>query len=148
MKNVFKSLATAAGIALFVGFAGGTAIAYYDSAGSRANAAKPVESGKVVAVIDMTSLLEFKPAKLTVRVGDTVEWRNVSSFGHTVTADAARAMYASNVALPEGVKPFNFSVRGAQSVRYRFDKPGLYRYVCLPHEGSGMMGTIEVKPAT
>ena len=147
MRNNSKVLVAVAGAAIILGCTVGLASASYHSeayGGGTTNKGKRT-SANVAAVIDVTSSLEFKPAKVTVTVGDTVQWRNVSPFGHTVTADASRATYPSNVALPEGVKPFDLSLRGGQSVRYTFDKPGVYRYVCLPHEDSGMLGTVEVK---
>src|SRR3546814_9366595 len=41
-------------------------------------------------VIDM-GVFSYDPAEVTVRAGDTVEWRNTSPMRHTVTADAAKA---------------------------------------------------------
>ena len=149
MRNNYKILVAAAGAVIIFGFTAALASAYYDSdayAGGTANKNKTA-AADVAMVIDMTTDLQFRPAKLTVAVGATVEWRNISPFGHTVTADASRSTYPSNVALPSGVKPFDFTLRGGQSVRYTFEKPGVYRYVCLPHEGSGMLGTVEVKSA-
>ncbi len=55
---------------------------------------------QVAAVVEMTSELEFKPATATVKVGDTVEWRNVSLVGHTVTTDQARAAIAKTWRCP------------------------------------------------
>lgn len=150
MRSNSKVLVVVAGAAIILGFTVGLASASYHSeayGGGTTDKAKRTSSD-VAAVIEVTASLQFIPAKLTVTVGDTVQWRNVSPFGHTVTADASRATYPSNVALPEGVKPFDLSLRGGQSVRYTFDKPGVYRYICLPHEGAGMLGTVEVKPAS
>ncbi len=150
MRSNSKVLVVVAGAAIILGFTVGLASASYHSeayGGGTTDKAKRTSSD-VAAVIEVTASLQFIPAKLTVTVGDTVQWRNVSPFGHTVTADASRATYPSNVALPEGVKTFDLSLRGGQYVRYSFDKPGVYRYICLPHEGAGMLGTVEVKPAS
>ena len=150
MRSNSKVLVVVAGAAIIFGFTVGLASASYHSeayGGGTTDKAKRTSSD-VAVVIELTPRLQFIPAKLTVTVGDTVQWRNVSPFGHTVTADASRATYPSNVALPDGVKPFDLSLRGGQSVRYTFDKPGVYRYICLPHEGAGMLGTVEVKPAS
>lgn len=150
MRSNSKVLVVVAGAAIILSFTVGLASASYHSeayGGGTTDKAKRTSSD-VAAVIELTPRLQFIPTKLTVTVGDTVQWRNVSPFGHTVTADASRATYPSNVALPDGVKPFDFSLRGGQSVRYTFDKPGVYRYICLPHEGAGMLGTVEVKPAS
>jgi plastocyanin len=43
------------------------------------------------ANVRMTDGLRFKPARLVVHAGDSVEWMNTSSVPHTVTADARRA---------------------------------------------------------
>ncbi len=104
-------------------------------------------AAQVAAVVEMTSELEFKPATATMKVGDTVEWRNVSLVEHTVTADQARAAIAENVALPAGVKPFHAAVSGGATFRYTFEKPGVYKYVCLPHEGVGMIAMVTVEKA-
>ncbi len=47
--------------------------------------------------------------------------------------------------MPDGAEPFDLgSVTGGQSFRYTFSKPGVYRYVCLPHERARMLGTVIV----
>ena len=98
-----------------------------------------------VVVIDMNDRLRFEPAEVRIKVGDTVEWRNVGAYRHTVTADPARAAKRGNVALPEGASAFDSGwVAGGDTYRRTFTKPGVYRYVCLPHEGAGMLGTIIV----
>ena len=56
-----------------------------------------------------------------------------------------RAKKSRNVELPGGAEPLDSGwVRGGQSFRYTFRKPGVYRYVCLPHERAGMLGTVIV----
>ena len=95
--------------------------------------------------IEMSEKMTFIPDRLTVRVGATVKWRNQSDFVHTATADPGKAHDPSLVELPSGAAPWdsgNFS-RG-QSWEYRFEVAGTYRYVCLPHEQAGMVGTIIV----
>ncbi len=101
----------------------------------------------VAAAVDMTPALTFEPAAITVRVGDKVEWRNRSPITHTVTADPRITADASNVELPEGASPFNSAaIPAGQVFRYTFTVPGTYRYVCLPHEGQKMFGTVVVEP--
>ena len=73
-------------------------------------------------------------------------WRNTSTVAHTVTADPAQAMTASNVQLPAGAEPFESqTLQPGQTFVHQFTVPGEYGYVCHIHEGSGMAGTITVK---
>ena len=102
----------------------------------------------VAAMVDMTPALTFEPAEITVRVGDKVEWRNRTLLTHTVTADLRITADASNVELPEGARPFNSAaIPAGQVFRYTFTVPGTYRYLCLPHAGQKMFGTVVVEPA-
>ncbi len=101
----------------------------------------------VAATVDMTLALTFESAAITIRVGDKVEWRNTSGLVHTVTADPRIAADASNVELPEGARPFNSAaIPAGQVFRYTFTVPGTYRYICLPHAGQKMFGTVVVEP--
>ncbi len=39
-----------------------------------------------------------------------------------------------------------FARRGTrQRFSRTFDEPGTYRYICIPHEGAGMVGTVVVR---
>jgi len=97
----------------------------------------------------------FTPTEFEVSVGETVQWRNTSSRGHTVTA------YEN--AIPEGAEYFasggyeseqaareswqtdlggNIEVQGTYS--HTFEIPGEHHYVCIPHERGGMTGVIVV----
>lgn len=98
----------------------------------------------VAAVISATTLLAFSPAVVQVRAGDTVEWRNASPFGHTVTADPSLAKNAASVRLPRGARPFNGPLPAGGAYRHKFTRPGTYDYICLPHEGAGMKGRVVV----
>ncbi len=101
----------------------------------------------VAATVDMTLALTFEPAVITVRVGDKVEWRNRTLLTHTVTADPRITADASNMELPEGARPFNSAaIPAGQVFRYTFTVPGTYRYLCLPHAGQKMFGTVVVEP--
>ena len=97
----------------------------------------------------MTPALTFEPAEITVRVGDKVEWRNRTLLTHTVTADPRITADASNIELPEGARPFNSAaIPAGQVFRHTFTVPGTYRYLCLPHAGQKMFGTVIVEPET
>jgi len=100
------------------------------------------------AAVEMTDLLTFTPETVTVTVGDTVEWRNVSNIRHTATADPAEAAYRDSVHLPDGAEPFDSGfVEPGESWRYTFEVPGTYDYFCIPHEATGMLGTVVVEAA-
>ena len=97
-------------------------------------------------VVKMTSANRFGPQKVTIKVGETVEWQNVSRARHTVTANRSLAKDPAHVTLPEGAKPFDSGMIGpGESWRYTFERPGTYRYFCIPHEQLGMVGEIEVR---
>ena len=116
-------------------------------AASPSGGAQSAEQPKPAAVVGMTGTLKYDPAKITVKVGDTVEWRNTSLISHTVTADPALAKDKKNVLLPDGAKPFNSGDMPRKATfRYTFTVPGLYRYFCIPHEKMGMVGEVIVIP--
>jgi len=97
--------------------------------------------------VTMTDDLVFKPSRVTIRAGQTVEWRNDSVLVHTVTADPRIAAKAADVALPAGAKPFNSgNIKPKGIFRHTFTTPGTYRYFCIPHEAAGMVGEVAVLP--
>ncbi|HVL79825.1 MAG TPA: plastocyanin/azurin family copper-binding protein [Sphingomicrobium sp.] len=99
----------------------------------------------VAATVTM-GMTSFEPAAVRIRPGQTVQWRNTSLVTHTVTADHRLAANPANVVLPPGAAPFHSgSVAAGQVWSYRFTMPGTYRYVCLPHERAGMIGTVIVE---
>ncbi len=98
-----------------------------------------------IIVVELNDKLRFVPTQITIKAGDTVEWRNIGSIPHTVTADPRRAPSSTNVELPDGAEAFDSGlVTGGQWFRYTFSEPGVYRYVCLPHERARMLGTVIV----
>ncbi len=99
------------------------------------------------ATVEMTGEKRFVPARVRVKMGDTVEWRNASSLTHTVTDDRAKARLRDSWALPEGAHAFDSGWIGPGSRwSYRFTVPGTYRYFCQPHEAAGMKAEVEVAP--
>ena len=94
-------------------------------------------------VVDMTDALKFDPQEITVSVGDRVQWRNVGTIAHTVTTDPSKVADADGVSVPSGTKPWDSGLLGADETFTRtFSKPGTYQYVCIPHEGALMVGTV------
>jgi plastocyanin len=89
------------------------------------------------AVVDMTTWLSFDPSTIEITAGDTIEWRNTSPFTHTVTFTSAEAGTAAVDSGPIGP---------GEVFRHSFLTAGAYRYVCKPHEGHDMRGTVIVQP--
>ena len=101
-------------------------------------------------VVKMTAEHMFLPEKITIKVGQTVEWVNedtakASTNTHEVTTDPDVAVDPSHVSMPEGVAPFDSHlIPIGKSFRHQFTVAGLYRYVCPPHENDGMLGEVTV----
>jgi plastocyanin len=96
--------------------------------------------------IDMTDALTFSPEQVTIEVGGTVTWENPSTVVHTATGDPDNVADADNVELPDGAEAWDSGfVQPGESFSHTFTEPGTYRYVCIPHEGVGMFGTIVVE---
>lgn len=105
--------------------------------------------------VGMTAVA-FDPPRVTVSVGDEVVWRNTSSRGHTVTAYDDRIpeeaeFFASGGYENEAAarEAYNQNVGGlidsGQNYSHTFEVPGEYRYLCVPHESQGMVGTVVVE---
>jgi plastocyanin len=93
----------------------------------------------------MNDANHFVPSSLTVPRGATVTWKNTGQVPHTVTADPTKAVKPADVSLPGGVQPWgSVDIDGGQTFSHTFDVPGTYRYICIPHEALGMLGTITV----
>jgi len=82
-----------------------------------------------VATIEMGDNF-FEPAQLTVKVGTTVTWKVVGQSTHDL---AARDGSFSNRTMTFG-----------QTLSFTFTKAGRYPYVCMQHEGDGMVGVVTV----
>jgi plastocyanin len=105
-----------------------------------ANAAAAV----VVKMTDKPPM--YKPMKLAIKVGQTVEWINNAETLHSVTTDPDSAQKPSDVASPAGAKPFDSGfMKPGMTFDYTFTVPGTYKYLCLPHEKDGMVGYIVVR---
>jgi plastocyanin len=102
----------------------------------------------------MVSGFRYEPNRVVIAAGDTVTFVNESSDIHTVTADEG--------SLPRGGEYFSSGgfggeraaresiergfVKPGEEFEVTLEAPGEYRYFCIPHESSGMRGTIVVKP--
>jgi plastocyanin len=84
---------------------------------------------------DATAKIEnftFAPARLTVKAGTTVTWRNEDDIPHTVTS--ATRLFKSK------------ALDTDDSFSFTFTEPGSYEYFCSLHPR--MTGTIVVEPGS
>jgi plastocyanin len=88
----------------------------------------------------------YEPAKVTIKVGDTVKWTNTGKSLHYVTLVPANAQNPADASEPKGAKTFDsgFMPPGG-TFSYTFSVPGTYKYFCVPHEKAGMVGEVVVK---
>jgi plastocyanin len=124
---------------------GGPADTAYSDTFEERSAARP-DLGERIHIVQMLDGHRFEPAQVRINVGDSIEWRNNSREPHTVTADPEMAADPAHVAVPEGADPFDSGeIAPGDSFVLTFDQPGIYHYICLPHEEHGMTGTIVVR---
>ena len=72
----------------------------------------------------------FDPAQLTVKVGTTVTWKSVGQSTHDLAArDGSFALGAMSF---------------GQTFSFTFNRAGRFPYVCMQHEGDGMVGEVTV----
>jgi plastocyanin len=88
-----------------------------------------------VVEVQMTDSRTFLPDTLTINVGDTILWNNVSSDVHTSTS--------GNPCTPDGIWESGFMFTGA-TFSLPFLTPGVFPYYCIPHCGDDMWGEITV----
>ena len=113
--------------------------------GGRQGSTQQGPSGEVAAEVTMNNQLRYEPAAVTISAGQAVRFSNTSALVHTVTADQTRAVSADNVRLPSGAEAFDSGdIAPGESFTWTFTEPGEYRYICVPHEGAAMVGTIMV----
>ncbi len=100
----------------------------------------------VVKMNDMPTA--FEPKEVTIRVGETVDWKNVGNSVHHASSDPSMAMRPKDAITPPGAKSFDSGFWPGHSYSFKFTQRGVYDYVCAPHETSGMTGRITVLPRT
>jgi plastocyanin len=102
------------------------------------------EPAVIVKMRDMPP--SFDPSRVTISVGDTIKWENTGSSVHHATDDHEMAIKGDDVKIPSGVAAFDSGfMRPGESFTHTFTTPGTYKYVCVAHEASGMIGEVVVK---
>ena len=78
----------------------------------------------------------YRPKRITIPSGTTVEWRNRGGNRHNVLPD-------------RGTRFGIDELERGETYSYRFDKPGRYGYYCSFHgvPGNGQFGTVKVVKA-
>jgi plastocyanin len=88
----------------------------------------------------------YAPARVAIKVGDTVRWVNDGETVHSVSTSVANAQNPRDTSMPKGATAFDSGfIPPGGDYSYTFTVPGTYRYFCLPHEKAGMVGMIVVK---
>ena len=95
----------------------------------------PVNSGKSVLIATAGTGYKYDPVEVTVKVGDTLTWKNQGGTKHTVTADAAQAIDFKSP-----------TMQLEDTFVKTFDKAGTFKYYCSIHGKDVMAGTIVVTP--
>ena len=104
------------------------------------------------ARVSMTDGFSYAPERIRVDRGTTVRWVNDGEVGHTVTAYGAgipdRGGYFASGGF-ESERAARNDPRGGllgsgERYEHTFDVGGTYEYFCVPHESSGMTGTVVV----
>eukprot|EP00195_Chlamydomonas_chlamydogama_P005424 CAMPEP_0202892998 /NCGR_PEP_ID=MMETSP1392-20130828/2648_1 /ASSEMBLY_ACC=CAM_ASM_000868 /TAXON_ID=225041 /ORGANISM="Chlamydomonas chlamydogama, Strain SAG 11-48b" /LENGTH=150 /DNA_ID=CAMNT_0049577169 /DNA_START=61 /DNA_END=513 /DNA_ORIENTATION=- len=89
-----------------------------------------------------TGALVFEPATVTVKAGETINFKNNAGFPHNVVFDED--------AVPSGVDADAISrddlLNGpGETYSVKLTTAGTYGYYCEPHAGAGMVGKIVVQ---
>lgn len=88
--------------------------------------------GETSVDVGIPSGFAFDPAAIRVTTGTTVVWEWTGDGGrHDVVEEDG--VFGSGLNAEEGV-----------TFEHTFEEPGVYRYVCTPHQTSGMIGAVHV----
>ncbi|MTJ07290.1 plastocyanin [Anabaena sp. UHCC 0204] len=92
-------------------------------------------------------LLAFEPKKLTVKPGDTIEWKNNKVPPHNVVFDPAKnPAKSADLAKSLSHKKLLMSPGQTETTVIPADAtPGEYTFYCEPHRGAGMVGKLIVE---
>jgi plastocyanin len=95
------------------------------AAGTTPTATTAASNGQAVTITtDSSGSFAFSPATLTVKVGTTVTWTNMTQAGHTVTSDDGKS-FDSGISNPIAASGGTYS--------FTFTKAGTFPYHCQIH---------------
>lgn len=116
------------------------------NAGSNGAISNNTSSTKVIVVnITGNGIARLSPRRVSIRVGETIQWKNSSSSIHEIVANPAKARAHTMPTLPAGAGPFDSGfLRPDRSYSYRFTVPGVYRYACDLDGAQPVVGEIVV----
>lgn len=107
------------------------------AAPAQAKPAAPVQPAAAAAQVDATPKaqvaingMQFQPAKLTIKAGESVTWTNNSAMPHTVTSTDGKTMASGQLG-------------NGGTFEHVFKEPGTYSYYCAVHPS--MKGEIVVE---
>jgi len=95
------------------------------------------EPAAVIVIIDGPG--EFMPRTMTIKVGDTVEWKNTGGIAHSVEF-VGEVLPQGTASSPSGL------MAPKKNYSFTFTAPGSYAYICRFHVINGMIGKIIVVP--
>lgn len=81
-------------------------------------------SGQAVTITTTSSSFAFSPATLTIKVGTTVTWTNMTQAPHTVTSDDGKSFDSGSS---------NPIAASGGTYRFTFTKAGTFTYHCQIH---------------
>jgi amicyanin len=79
-----------------------------------------IGTGNITGQIVLIEGFKYEPQDLTIPVGETVNWINKDSVGHTVTSDEGEELNSNLLAQDE-------------IYEHTFNQAGEYPYYCVPH---------------
>ncbi|MEM9807929.1 MAG: plastocyanin [Cyanobacteria bacterium P01_D01_bin.56] len=112
-------------------------------AGTVFNAAPAYATDHTVKMGSDAGLLQFEPATITIKAGDSVTWTNNKMAPHNVIFDPAGVPGGKDVA--DALSQEQLTFAPGESYSSTFTDPGEYSYFCAPHRGAGMVGKVIVE---
>jgi plastocyanin len=120
------------------------AVACGSSGGSTASKA-PATTPKTAAVANQIQmkLIAYRPMNLTIKVGETVTWKQNDPGFHTATSGTVDQNAGGVTPKPDG-KFDSGQLATGKTFSHKFTEPGTYPFYCEIHPAT-MHGTITVK---
>lgn len=89
----------------------------------------------------------FQPARITIKAGTTLTWKNTTELEHAVTRCTTKL--CSGVGPGSGTDPnfsktYNKFIFPGKTFTVQFNKTGVYNYYCKLHGYAAMHGTVVV----